>query len=101
MKAECFSARAITPGTKVFWGEPLMKGAFSRIHAVAKIVEGAISAWPEAMDWRRLSAVSLTPGTMLAKRSVLAVHWTMILSRLCFDLNSLVGGLAWVIGSSQ
>jgi len=50
MKAECFSARAMTPGTKVFWGEPLMKGAFSRIQAVAKIVEGAISAWPEAMD---------------------------------------------------
>jgi hypothetical protein len=74
MKAECFSARAMTPGTKVFWGEPLMKGAFSRIQAVAKMVEGAISGWPEAIDWRRLSAVSLTPGRMSAKRSVLAVH---------------------------
>jgi len=51
-----------------------MKGAFSRIQAVAKIVEGAISAWPDAMDWRRFSAVSLTPGSMSAKRSVLAVH---------------------------
>lgn len=74
-----------------------MKGAFSRMQAVAKIVEGAISEWPEAMDWRRFSAVSLTPGRMSAKRSVLAVHWTIILSRLCLDLNSLDGGLAWLI----
>lgn len=75
-----------------------MKGAFSRIQAVAKMVEGAISGWPEAMDWRRLSAVSLTPGRISAKRSVLAVHWTMILSRLCFDLNSLRFESAQVLG---
>lgn len=33
------------PGTKVFWGEPLMKTQFYWRDARAKIVEGAISGW--------------------------------------------------------
>jgi hypothetical protein len=43
-----------------------MKGAFSRIQAVAKMVEGAISVWPDSMDLSRLSAVSLMPGMISA-----------------------------------
>ena len=41
-----------------------MKGAFSRMLATAKMVEGAISAWPAEMEFIRLAAVSLTPGVM-------------------------------------
>jgi hypothetical protein len=34
----------MAPGTKVFWGEPLMKGAFSRVQAMEKTVEGETSS---------------------------------------------------------
>merc|ERR1719399_886489 len=37
------SASSITPGTKVFCGEPLMYVQPSRMDAHAKIVDGAIS----------------------------------------------------------
>jgi len=66
-----------------------MKGAPSRIEATAKTVEGATSSWPSLMALSRLSAVSLTPGRISAKRSVLAVHWMMTLSRLLAALKSL------------
>merc|ERR1719487_372299 len=39
----CFSASSTTPGTKVFWGDPLMKGTPSKMQATAKSVDGAIS----------------------------------------------------------
>merc|ERR1712224_578477 len=39
----CFSASSITPGTKVFCGEPLMYAEPSRIDATAKMVDGVIS----------------------------------------------------------
>ena len=91
MKAPCFSARSMAPGTKVFCGEPLMKGAPSRMQATAKTVEGETSSWPASMALSRFSAVSLMPGMMSAKRSVLAVHWTMTLSRPFAALKSLGG----------
>lgn len=66
MKAPCFSASSTAPGTKVFWGEPLIKGTFSRIHAIAKTVDGEISSWPDSTDFKRLSAVSFTPSMISA-----------------------------------
>mmetsp|Transcript_21233 Transcript_21233/g.36381 ORF Transcript_21233/g.36381 Transcript_21233/m.36381 type:complete len:258 (+) Transcript_21233:808-1581(+) len=84
----CFSASSMTPGTKVFWGEPLIYIEPSRMEATAKTVEGAISASLASIDAIRLSAVSLTPDWTAAKRSVLAVQSKMTLSRPFFDLNS-------------
>ena len=43
-----------------------------------------------SIAFKRLSAVSLTPGISSAKRSVLAVHWTMTLSNPFLALKSLV-----------
>jgi hypothetical protein len=59
------------------------------MQATAKTVEGETSSWPASIDLRRLSAVSLTPSRMSAKRSVLAVHWTITLSRLLSALKFL------------
>lgn len=89
MKALCCSASWMAPGTNVFWGEPLIKGVFSRMQATAKTVEGETSSWPASMDLSRFSAVSLTPSRRSEKRSVLAVHWTMTLSRPLLALKSL------------
>jgi hypothetical protein len=36
---------SFNPGTKVFWGEPLINTQFYCNEANAKIVEGAISGW--------------------------------------------------------
>jgi hypothetical protein len=66
-----------------------MNGTPSRIQATAKTVDGETSSWPFPMAFRRLSEVSLTPGRMSAKRSVLAVHWTMTLSKAFLALKSL------------
>ena len=82
------SANSITPGTKVFCGEPLMYAAPSRIDAHAKIVDGDTSGSFASMAAIRLSAVSLTPDWTDAKRSVLAVQSTMTLSRPFFALKS-------------
>merc|ERR1719353_621946 len=57
----CFSASSITPGTKVFCGEPLMYIEPSRTEATAKMVDGEISGSLSSMAYIRLSAVSLTP----------------------------------------
>jgi hypothetical protein len=62
IKAPFSSARRIAPGTNVFCGAPLMKGAFSRMAATAKSVEGETSSCDEAIEARRASAESLTPG---------------------------------------
>merc|ERR1719231_238046 len=86
----CFSASSMTPGTKVFCGEPLMYIEPSRIDATAKMVDGEISGSLSSMACIRLSAVSLTPDWSDEKRSVLAVHSTMTLSSLFFALNSLM-----------
>lgn len=90
MKALWRSASSMAPGTKVFCGEPLMNGVFSRIQATEKTVEGETSSWPVLMDCSRLSAVSLMPGMISANRSVLAVQRTMTLSREFEDLNPLL-----------
>ena len=93
MKASYCSASLMAPGTKVFCGEPLMNGVLSRIQATAKTVDGEISSWPDLMDARRFSAVSLTPGMISAYRSVLAVQRTMTLSRPL----SVLKFLAWLV----
>merc|ERR1719364_228141 len=84
----CFSASSMTPGTKVFCGEPLMYIEPSRIDATAKMVDGEISGSLSSMACSRLSAVSFTPDCSEAKRSVLAVHSTMTLSSLFAALKS-------------
>lgn len=44
MSTLCWTARSMSPGTKVFWGEPLMNGTPSSTHATAYRVEGDTSA---------------------------------------------------------
>merc|ERR1719313_548536 len=84
----CFSASSMTPGTKVFCGEPLMYIDPSSTEATAKMVDGEISGSLSSMACSRLSAVSFTPDCSDAKRSVLAVHSTMTLSSLFAALKS-------------
>ena len=62
MNVWCCSASSNTPGTKVFWGEPLMYVLPSRMAATAKMVEGATSLSLFLMAFSRFSAVSFTPG---------------------------------------
>jgi len=66
-----------------------MKGTPSRMQATAKIVEGAISFSLRSIAARRLSAVSFTPGTSSANRSVLAVQTTTTLSSVFSCLKRL------------
>mmetsp|Transcript_21119 Transcript_21119/g.49876 ORF Transcript_21119/g.49876 Transcript_21119/m.49876 type:complete len:250 (-) Transcript_21119:684-1433(-) len=81
-------ARSTTPGTKVFCGEPLMKVQPSKMEATAKMVDALTSASSRWMECRMFSAVSLTPSSTHAKRSVLAVHSRMTLSSSCLALKS-------------
>ena len=75
----------MTPGTKVFCGEPLMYVEPSRIDAHAKIVDGDTSGSLAAIAASRLSAVSLMP---TARREALRVGRPQH-----DDLVELVGGL--------
>ena len=84
------TAASITPGTKVFCGEPLMKGTPSSMHASAMSVEGDTSASPARIAARRFSSVSLTPTTNSLYLSVLAVHSTTTLSTPELALKSLM-----------
>jgi hypothetical protein len=77
------------PGTKVFWGLPLMNGTPSMTQAMAYSVDGDISASFLSTDASRFSIVSLRPAHTLLYLSVFAVHNTTILSTLFFSLNSL------------
>mmetsp|Transcript_6505 Transcript_6505/g.13423 ORF Transcript_6505/g.13423 Transcript_6505/m.13423 type:complete len:226 (+) Transcript_6505:970-1647(+) len=81
-------ARSITPGSTVFCGLPLMKEEPSRMEATANITDGAISAWSLSMAAKMLSAVSCTPAVTSQKRSVLALHSTITLSKPFAALNS-------------
>jgi len=51
----------MTPGTKVFYGEPLMYEHPSKTVANAYTVDGEISGWFSLTALRILSAVSWTP----------------------------------------
>mmetsp|Transcript_1158 Transcript_1158/g.2620 ORF Transcript_1158/g.2620 Transcript_1158/m.2620 type:complete len:234 (+) Transcript_1158:2234-2935(+) len=88
MKTFFSRASSTTPGTKVFWGDPLIKVDPSKIDAIAKIVDALTSASSRWMECKMFSAVSLTPSSTQANRSVLAVHNTITLSRLLFSLKS-------------
>jgi len=54
------------PGTKVFCGEPLMKGQPSKTEAAAYSCEGATSEWFSLTAFRKFSGVSLTPSMISA-----------------------------------
>jgi len=49
------------PGTKVFWGLPLINGTHSWMHARANKVDGEISDSPSSKEANKLSLVSLRP----------------------------------------
>lgn len=108
IKTLAFSAISIQPGTKVFWGDPLINAHCNTIEkcmcwarnvrlnvlqlfqytpskmlATANNVEGEISLASFLMERIKFSAVSFSPGTMSAKRSVLAVHSKITLSKAC------------------
>eukprot|EP01139_Manchomonas_bermudensis_P023326 Amastigsp_a841014_52645.p4 type:complete len:109 gc:universal Amastigsp_a841014_52645:289-615(+) len=70
----------MTPGTKVFCGEPLMYGTPSRMHATANSVDGETSGSLDLIDAISDAAVSLSPTRTSAKRSVFALQSTMTLS---------------------
>jgi len=56
------SANSTRPGTKVFWGDPLMKGVPSKIAATAYRVLGATSEALFSMLASNSSLVMLRPG---------------------------------------
>ena len=60
MKTPWSEANSTKPGTKVFWGLPLIKAHCSKMAATAKSVLGAISACPCSTLRIKASAVSLT-----------------------------------------
>lgn len=68
------SARSMTPGTKVFCGEPFTNEQPSNMDATANSVEADTSAAFFLIELRRTSAVSLRPFSTEQKRSVLAVQ---------------------------
>jgi len=80
-------ASSTAPGTRVFWGLPLMKQHFSRMAATAKRVEGAISFSLRSMEARSSSAVLLRPSRISAKRSVVAVQRTTTVSSFLDSLK--------------
>jgi hypothetical protein len=55
----------------------------SRMLATANNVDGAISLASSLMERIKCSAVSFSPGTISAKRSVLAVQSRITLSKAC------------------
>lgn len=88
IKTPCVSANSMTPGTNVFCGEPLIYVQFSAMLAMAKMVDGEISEWFASNEASNSAAVSLSPFSTHANRSVFAVHKTMTLSTLLVALKS-------------
>ena len=84
----CFSANSITPGTIVFYGDPLMNEHPSRTAAHANTVEALISGWLDSIDFNNFSAVPWMFGSSTQNLSVLAVHKRITLSRLLVYLKS-------------
>ena len=58
------------PGTKVFCGDPLIKGTPSKMDAAAKMLDGAISLSSLSMDARKVSAVSFKPSATCADHNM-------------------------------
>lgn len=85
-----FSANSITPGTIVFYGDPLINEHPSKQAAHANIVEALISGWLDSIDFINFSAVPCIFGSSTQNLSVLAVHNNITLSKLFYYLKSAI-----------
>ena len=84
--APFWTARSMSPGTKVFCGEPLMKATPSSTAAAAYKLDGAISASPRSIAAKKFSAVSFSPSLTCA--DVCAVYTEVrICLRVSFSLS--------------
>lgn len=87
-KTPAFSANSMTPGTIVFYGEPLINEHPSSTAAHAKTVEALISGWLDSIALSNFSAVPCIFGSSTQNLSVLAVHNKITLSKLFYYLKS-------------
>ena len=87
-KTPLCSANSITPGTIVFYGDPLMYDDPSSTDATANIVDGDTSGWFYSIAFNSYSADPWIAGSSMQNLSVLAVHKTITLSKLFVYLNS-------------
>jgi len=93
IKTSCFLANSITPGTKVFYGDPLIKVTPSKIEATAYTVDGEISASLFSIAFITFSILSWIPAYNLQNLSVLAVHKIKTFSSLLVFLKFLISSL--------